>query len=126
MKTLFEAIYERFLKHQNWFKLTALYNTEAPDDAIFPYATVSLPNTVPDWTFTEKFKDCLIQFVLFSKSKLSTEICETFRVWKQVFDFHDLVIESATTISFVREVSNLVRVEGVWRYNISYRIVLQV
>lgn len=124
MKTLFEAIYN-YWSSKGKLGLTELYNTEAPDDAIFPYGTIALPDTVSDWTFTEKFKDCLIQFTLFSKTKLATEICAVFKMFKGAFDFHDLTIEGATTISLTRKVSNIVRVEAVWRYNVSYRIVLQ-
>lgn len=125
MKELFTAIYDRFTKYLNWFGLTALYNTQAPDDAIFPYATLTLLDVVPDWTFTENFKDCLVQFNFFSKKPLATEVCKAFTALKQLFDFHDLSIENYALISLVREVATLVRIEGVWQYKINYKLFLQ-
>jgi len=47
--------------------LTGMYNTEAPQDAVFPYAVFSLISDVPEWTFSEDFENVLIQFNIFSK-----------------------------------------------------------
>ena len=102
-----------------------LHNTEAPGEAVFPYGVMALVSNVPDWTFGENFEDCLIQFNLFSENSLCTEIGLTYEALKTAFDFFDLVITGYETVSMVREVANLLKIEGVWQYNVSYRIVVQ-
>ena len=125
MKTLFEAIYNEYADSTLADSLTALYNTQAPPDATFPYGVFTLVSDVPDWTFTENFENCLIQFSLFDDSSSSSDICDYFELLKTTFDFHDLVIGGYTIISFTREVANLIKVENVWHYTATYRIVFQ-
>jgi len=124
MQVLFEAIYNRFVS-EGKFGLTELYNTEAPADAVFPYGVFSIPSNTPDWTFTENFENFLIQFNLFSEKTLATEACEAFEALKTAFDFHDLVVVGYTPITMEREVANVIRVEKVWQYNITYRLLIQ-
>lgn len=135
MKELFEAIYAHYEATVLAAKLTELYNTEAPPlsteegdgGSVFPYGTFSLVSDVPDWTFTEHFEDILIQFDFFSKAVLATEVLEAAEALEDAFDFHDLAIAYPyTTVSLTQEVANLLpRVEGIWEYNISYRLLLE-
>lgn len=125
MKELFLAIYNRAID-EGKFGLTALYNTEAPAAAVFPYGVFGLVSNVPDWTFAENFEDCLLQFSLYSDKMLATEVLEAAALLEDAFDFHDLAIGvSYTTISLVQETSNLLKVEGVWLYNVSYRLLVE-
>lgn len=124
MTDLFTAIYTRYLAMPLASPLTALHNTQAPEDAVFPYGVFSLISDVPDWTFSEKLENCLIQFNLFSNTVDATEICVLFELLKTAFDFHDLTIANYETVSMVRENSILTRVENVWQYNVLYRVLL--
>jgi len=123
---LFDALYARFETTTLHDKITEFYNTEAREDAVFPYGTFSLPSNVPDWTFSENFEDVLIQVRLFSESSNAGEITEAFVALKAAFDFFDLVIAGHETISLVREPANLLRIEGRWVYDITYRIKIQI
>lgn len=125
MKTLFEAIYARWLS-EGKLGLTQLYNTEASANAIFPYGVFSLPNDVPGvGEFDEDWEDCLVQFNLFIKETLSTEICAAFEALKAAFDHYDLSVSGYETISLVREPANLTRPEKIWQYNVAYSILIQ-
>jgi len=127
MKTLFQSIYTKYLASDLPAEgMTGLYNTQAPSDAEFPYGIFTLVSAVQDFTFTETFEDCLIQFSLFSDVKSdSTEVCNLFELLKATFDFVDLTVSGYKVVSFVRGIANLLQVEGVWQYTISYRILLQ-
>lgn len=122
---LFMAIYGRYLTTPLANKITDLYNTEAGEDAEYPYGVFSLPSNVPGGTFTENYEDYLIQFVLYSDKTLSTEVVDAFGALKAAYDKHDLVINNAETISLEREPAILNRVEEVWRYAITYRLLIQ-
>jgi len=124
MKTLFEAIYSHWLS-EGKLGLTQLYNTEGDDDAVFPYGVFSLPSVIPEDTFTEEGESCLIQFNLFSEETLATEICAIFELLKTAFDKRDLSIEDYETVSLTRESANMIRIEKVWQYNVTYNIVIQ-
>lgn len=132
MKVLFEAIYNHFSTDPLAALLTELYNTEAPADAVFPYGVFSLLSNIPgDGEFSADWEDCLVQFNLFSDKTLATEVCEAFELLKgdtvvgTGFDFLDLPITDYESISLVREPANLVRVEKVWQYNVTYRMLLK-
>lgn len=122
---LFQALFSRYLTTPLADMITALYNTEAAEDAVFPYGVVSLPSNVPDGTFTEEYEDYLIQFVLYSDETLGTDVLNAFAALKAAYDNHDLFITDADTISFSRESAILLRVEEVWRYAITYRLLFQ-
>jgi len=122
---LFEAIYNRYLATTLADKITKLYNTEADSEAVMPYGTFSLASDVPDWTFTEKFEECLIQFTLVSETVLCDEVLDAVVALKAAFDFFDLVVVGFTTVSMTRGVGNLIRVEKKWQYNVVYRINIQ-
>jgi len=124
MKVLFEAIYARWLS-EGKLGLTQLYNTEADDDAVFPYGVFTTNITSDDPGFGEEGEDCLIMFVLFSKETLATELCEVFEALKVAFDKHDLVIVGYETISLTREPANMIRIEKVWQYNVTYSLLIQ-
>ncbi len=122
MNVLFDAIYARWTAEMGG---RILHNTEAPGEAEFPYGVMAIVSDVADWTFGETSEDVLVQFNLFSEESMCTEIGETFEALKSAFDFHDLDVTGYDTVSMVREPANLLKIEGVWQYNISYRIVIE-
>ena len=125
MNVLFEAIWNRFKATPLVDKLTELYNTEASVDAVFPYG-VFTTNIIPeDPGFGEEGENCLIMFVLFSKETLATEICEAFEALKLAFDKYDLAVVGYEPISLTREPANIIRVEKVWQYNVTYSLLIQ-
>ena len=112
--------------------LTALYDTEAPDDAAFPYGTVSIIGGTPDFTFTEDFENPIIQFNLFSKKSSGKELGELFNLLKgdkdlgQGFDFKDLTLTNYAAVSMVRGESVRTKEKKVWHYEVNYNTTLQV
>lgn len=123
MKCLFDAIHARFTA-QGKLGLIDLYTVEAPEGCDWPYGTVST-NVVADWTFEETQEDCLIMFTLFSKTPGHTEICNCFELLKTAFDFHDLAVAGYEPISLERGPANLIKVEKVWQYSITYRLLIE-
>jgi len=127
MNTLFTSIYTKYLASGlPAAGMTGLYNTEAPAGAVFPYSVFQLISDVPDWTFTEDFENCLVQFNLFSDHKTSPlEICALFELLKTAFDFVDLTVSGYKSVSLTREMSTLLRIDMVWQYTVTYRIYLE-
>lgn len=124
MTDLFNAIYNYYLTTSLASSLSALYNTQAPENAIFPYGVMALINNAEDWTFTEEMEDCLVQIDLYSSTEDAVEVCNLFELLKMAFDFHDLSVTNYVTISLTREAANLVREEYIWHYSITYHIIL--
>lgn len=127
MKTLFQALYARYKTTAlGSSALTDFYCTQAPPKAVFPYGVFSLPSNVADWTFTEDFEDCLVQFSLFSNIMSDQrEVCDLFELLKTAFDKFDLVVTGYTTVSLERGPANLVKEENAWHYAVTYRLYLQ-
>lgn len=111
--------------------LTDLYNTQAPQDAVFPYVVFALISDVPEWTFSEDFENCLIQFNIFSDKSNPVEICALYELLKgdvalgTGFDFLDLPVTDYEIVSLIRENAILTRLESVWQYNVTYRMEMQ-
>lgn len=124
MTNLFEAIYTAYMGSSLASSLSALHNTLAPEDAAFPYGTFSIISVTSDWTFTEEMENCLVQFNLFSNTVDATEICNLFELLKTAFDFVDLTIADYESISMIRENAILTKIENIWQYNVTYRVLL--
>lgn len=126
MKVLFDAIYDKFVADLK-YGLTALYNTEADDEAVYPYGIFSLVNnrTDMDGGFDADDEDCLIQFNLFDDDSKSTVINAAYKALKEAFHKFDLIIADHNMISLIKESANLLRVEKIWRYNVTFRILIQ-
>ena len=126
MTELFAAIITHYSSDPLKDSLTGgLWNTEAPQDVVFPYGVFQLISDVPEWTFSENLENILIQFNIFSDKSNPVETCALFELLKKAFDFLDLPIDNYETVSLVRENAILTRVESVWQYNVTYRIVIQ-
>ncbi len=124
MKAVFDAIFDKWTADGK-YGLTQMYNTVADDEAVFPYATMSLISNVPDWSFTENSEDCLIQFNIFDDDPQCTDISAVYKAIKKAFHKFNLYIEGYETISLVKDIANLTQVEGVWQYNILFRLTIQ-
>lgn len=126
MTDLFIAIMTRYADEEVLLSnsLTNLHNTLAPQDAVFPYSVFSLISDVPDWTFGENLENILLQFNLFSSNSSPVQICALFELLKTAFDFLELSIDNYETIYMVRENAILTRIEKIWQYNVTYRILL--
>lgn len=125
MKVLFEAIYDHFTS-EGKLGLTELYNTEAPADATFPYGVISFSDIMPGrGEFGIDWEDCLIHFNLFSETTLATEVCVVFEALKLAFDHYDLTPTGYTPITMERESANVFRVEKIWQYGVTYRLLIQ-
>jgi hypothetical protein len=123
MTDLFAAIMTRYTNVALSSLLTGLWNTQAPQDAVFPYGVFQLISDVPDWTFSENLENILLQFNLFSDTSDPVEICNLFELLKTAFDFLDLTIANYETVSMIRENAILTR-NGYWQYNVTYRVLL--
>ena len=115
MKVLFTAFFNKWTADGK-YGLTQLYNTQADDKAVFPYATMTLIGDVADWTFTETSEDCLIDIHLFDDDPLCGDILDAATALQAAFDFFDLIVVGYTTISLERVFSNFTQVEKVWQY----------
>jgi len=131
MNKLFEAIYSHYSSDPLASSLTGMYNTEAPQEAELPYAVFALISDVPEWTFSENFENCLLQFNIFSDESSPAEICALYELLKgdvdigTGFDFLDLSITDYEVVSLIRENAILTRLEGIWQYSITYRMQFQ-
>lgn len=125
MKVLFDSIYTLYQSDDLSNGLSDLYNTQAPPDAVFPYGVFTLVSDVQEFTFTEEGENCLVQFSLFDDESSSVRVCDLFELLKTMLDFVDLTITGYTIISTTREVANLIKVEDVWQYVTTYRIVFE-
>jgi len=131
MNDLFAAVITHYDADPLAESLTGMYNTEAPQEAVFPYGVFSLVSDVPDWTFSENFENCLLQFNIFSDKISPVEICALYDLLKgdvgvgTGFDFLDLPITDYEAISLIRENAILLRVEQIWQYTVTYRILLR-
>jgi len=113
--------------------ITALYNTEAPENAVFPYGVVQIVNgnciegaTGPSFT-----EDYLVQFNIFSAETRLQTVGAVIGLWaieagvRLCFDFAPLTVAGYDTLSCVRESSMQSKNEKVWMINIQYRIRLR-
>lgn len=124
MIDLFGPVYDKFIADGK-YGLTNLYDTEAPERIVYPYATFGVASSKPEWTFNEDSENSLFQITLFSDEPTHAVISAIFLVLDAKFHKKDLTVEGGETVSMVREVANRFKVEKIWRYNILYRIVLQ-
>ena len=102
-----------------------LYHLEAKQEVTFPYGVFYLVSDVPNWTFTSNMEEVVIHFNLFSKANSVTEIGDLFTKLKACFDWITLSIDNYTSIFFKRELSELMKLDGVFQYAVSYRIMLE-
>ncbi len=131
MKTLFEAIYARFQADSDLSaNVTDMYFDEAPDDAVFPYIVFSLIDGEEEFDSDNFYEDAILQFNIFSDEDSPEEVTDLFEYLKgdvgegTGFDFFSLEVENYTTLILERQSYNILRVDDVWLYNVTYRCLL--
>ena len=123
--TLFTAIYSRYAESSLASLLSGMYHTQAPADAVFPFVTLSLISQRPEWTFTENFENCLIQFSLFNDESSPSDAGDEVKLLKELYDFFDLLITYFLTVKFVRETVHMLHIDKVWQHVVTYRILIE-
>jgi hypothetical protein len=105
-----------------------MYNTEAPEEAIFPYIVNSIVDNSPDTDSSQNWENYLLQFNIFSDSSSCAEVDDIFKLLKgdidlgTGFDLFKLVIDDYTTVILERKGSNLTKEEGIWKLNVLYSL----
>ena len=110
-----------------------MYENESPLDAEFPHCVYHVISDVKDWQFTERFRDILVQFSLFSTASGSTEIKELYTKLLTLYDECSFTITSNTLVWFWRnnlatmrdEVTTDAGTFGVWHYAVDFEIYLE-
>ena len=75
----------------------------APDGCEFPYIVFFVVSSVPDWQFSERFEDTLIQFSLFSNSESAVEITTMLKDLRALLDDCSMSITGDTLLWFRRQ-----------------------
>jgi hypothetical protein len=129
MKEIFTALYSRFTASTALHAAVSdLYNTEAKEEAVFPYIVMSIVDNSPDTDSSQNWENYLVQFNIFSNSPSSQEIDNIFTLLKGVtdlgtgFDFYNLAISDYDTVVLKRKGSNLTKEEGIWKLNVLYSL----
>lgn len=110
-----------------------VYLDRAPDACEFPYIVFFVVSSVPDWMFTDKFEDTLIQFSLFSASDSAVEITTMLKDLRSLFDECSLTITGDTLIWFrrqnittmVEEITTSTGTQAVKHYAVDYEVKVQ-
>jgi hypothetical protein len=105
----------------------------APDGCEFPYIVFFVVSSVPDWQFSERFEDTLIQFSLFSSSESAVEITTMLKDLKSLFDDCSLTITGDTLIWFrrqnittmVEEITTATGTQTIKHYSVDYEAKVQ-
>ncbi|KKL61387.1 hypothetical protein LCGC14_2195800 [marine sediment metagenome] len=131
MKTLFQAIYNHFIEDPLAASITGLYNTSAPDKAVFPYIVFSLVTNIPDIDSSQQWENGLLQFNIFSSKKSPKEITDIYELLKgdtitgEGFDYFDLLIDDYDTVILERDSAILTQLDNkIWQYNVTYSFML--
>ena len=120
MQDLFDIIYAAYAAGGAAILLSALYNTEAPPDAEFPYAVMQVVNSkTDDFASNRAYTDnTLIQFNFFDKRSKCDHLLAAVSAFKVTFDFAAL----GAALSCVRENTLQSFNDGIWQINVTYRI----
>lgn len=136
MNALFIAIYNQFTKdlgggvHYDVYDDVSgrFYLEHAPQDVDWPYIVYNLVNDANDWTFSENYEDCAIQFNLFSEAASADEVGDMFTHLKTCFDDCALTVAAYTHLYMQRgELASLRWDPDAkhWHYVIEYNILIQ-
>ncbi len=138
MNALIDSLFDRYGAVDEDGNHNAFYNDipeklffdEAPNGTELPYCVMRIVSAVPDRTFTEEYRDVLIQFSLFSASGSVEEIADTYAHLKALFDEQPLTITGETLV-WMREV-NLVtnigdfEITGVRHWAVDYNVLTSI
>ena len=103
-----------------------LYNTQAPQAAIFPFAVFTEISDLYEFTFTTSFENILFQFALFSTEESVQEVENMFSYCKTLFDWCTLSPSGYTHLYMRRESSHLTKDDRpAWMRIVEYRIMCE-
>lgn len=105
----------------------------APDGCEFPYIVFFVVSSVPDWQFSERFEDTLIQFSLFSNSESAVEITTMLKDLRALLDDCSMSITGDTllwfrrqnTTTIVEEITTTSGTQSVKHYAVDYSVYVQ-
>ena len=81
-----------------------IYLDKGDAEAAFPFCVFFIVSSVPDATFTEDYKNTIIQFSLFSTSSSVAEIADIYAALNSLFDECALTITGSTLV-WIREMN---------------------
>jgi hypothetical protein len=122
MNNVFKALYDRFVASGLASAITSLYNTEAPQDSVFPYAVMIITENTTDIDSSQYWENYVIKFDIFSKQSSSYQIGTIFEVIKATYDYFGLVVEDSNTVIMQRTNAALSKSDNVWKYEINYKL----
>ncbi len=127
MKNLYDAIFVKYAASDVPNTLTKLYNTEADEDAEFPYAVLQVVSgAADDFASGEHYtENWLIQFNLFERGPNMTLLLTALAALVTAFDSCTLAVSGYQFLSCRRVNILQTKVEGVWQINVSFRIKLR-
>ena len=100
------------------------YDTEAPQNATFPFAVIYALPAYPDYTFKTVSYIVPTTTNIFSKERANTEIDDIFAKFKTLFlpaggaDWTQLTIDGYTEIMLKPEFVHRDRSDDIWQYSI--------
>lgn len=111
-----------------------MYENEAPEGAEFPYCVYMVVSDVKEWEFTERFRDILVQFSIFSTASGSTEIKDIYTNLLTLYDECTFKPTGNTLVWMWRNNTTTMRDEvttpagtlGVWHYAVDFDCFLEV
>lgn len=130
MNELFKAVYKKFKDDTGDDSLNValdgeLYNTQAPQGAIRPYAIFFLISDIPHWTFDATMENVLIQFNIYDENPSVVNVGNLYKKLTNLYDWTTLDIDNYHSIYMKRESSNLEQFSEIWQYSVDYRIEIQ-
>lgn len=107
-----------------------LYKGRAPQGTSYPYVVYFMVTNTPDYTFSEDFENCTIQFSIFSSASGTTEIENIYTYLKALYDECSLSITGAKLVWMKRsnavfQTEDHTTPQGttqVWAYHVDYEI----
>ena len=75
-----------------------LFEDEAPDSAVYPYAVYSVTDTIDEYTFTEEFSRVNVRMSIYSDNMDTSEIKAIYRYAGDLFDDCTLVVTGSLLI----------------------------
>ena len=129
MQALTDAIYTKY-NGSSALKAVltqGLWLSEAPENQAFPYGVFFIVSDVPEYTFNEAMENILVQFTLFSNTQSAVASGGIDAIYTQLitlFDWCSLSVTGWTFIYMKRESSHSERIDDVWHYWVTYRILL--
>ena len=99
MKNLTTAIWGRLSGSTlSGYISNRLLKGQAPEDTAFPYSVYFVVTNTPERTFTEDYRNVIVQFSLFSSESGSTEIENMAAALEALYDEQPMTVTGSTLI----------------------------